>query len=60
MNRDDDQARLTFHYAREEVNALEHLQVGPEHRLLGLMRVEGGGREVLRVWEPTVPGCTSR
>lgn len=47
MNRYDDQARLTFHYAREEANALRHAQVGPEHLLLGLLRAEGGGRGVL-------------
>ncbi|WP_216322513.1 Clp protease N-terminal domain-containing protein [Deinococcus aestuarii] len=47
MNRYDDQARLTFHLAREEANRLGHAQVGPEHLLLGLMRVEGGGRDVL-------------
>lgn len=47
MNRYDDQARLTFHYAREEANVLRHAQVGPEHLLLGLLRAEGGGRDVL-------------
>ncbi|WP_102126004.1 Clp protease N-terminal domain-containing protein [Deinococcus planocerae] len=47
MNRYDDQARLTFHYAREEANALRHAQVGPEHLLLGLLRAEGTGRDVL-------------
>lgn len=47
MNRYDDQARLTFHYAREEANGLRHAQVGPEHLLLGLLRAEGGGRDVL-------------
>ncbi|GMA15219.1 ATP-dependent Clp protease ATP-binding subunit (plasmid) [Deinococcus metallilatus] len=47
MNLYDDAARLTFHYAREEANALGHAQVGPEHLLLGLMRAEGGGRDVL-------------
>ena len=43
MNRYDDQARLTFHYAREEANFMRHAQVGPEHLLLTLLRTEGGG-----------------
>ena len=47
MNRYDDEARLIFHYAREEANNLGQNQVGPEHLLLGLMRGKGGGREVL-------------
>ncbi|ANE42453.1 Clp protease N-terminal domain-containing protein [Deinococcus puniceus] len=47
MNRYDDQARLVFHYAREEGHALGHHQVGPEHLLLGLLRTGGGAREVL-------------
>ena len=47
MNLYDDDARLIFHYAREEANALGHFQVGPEHLLLGMMRGRGGGREVL-------------
>lgn len=47
MNRYDDQARLTFHFAREEANVMRHAQVGPEHLLLGLLRAEGGGRDVL-------------
>ncbi|WP_425148027.1 Clp protease N-terminal domain-containing protein [Deinococcus sp.] len=48
MNRYDDEARLIFHYAREEANHLGHVQVGPEHLLLGMMRGKGGGREILQ------------
>ena len=47
INRYDDETRLAFHYAREEANSLGQNRVEPEHLLLGIMRSEGGGREVL-------------
>jgi ATP-dependent Clp protease ATP-binding subunit ClpC len=47
VNLYDDQARLVFHYAREESQLLGHNQVGPEHLLLGLLRTKGGACDVL-------------
>lgn len=41
MNNYDNRARLVFHFAREEAEALGHRAVEPEHLLLGLLR-EGG------------------
>lgn len=47
MLRYDDRARLVFHFAREEGDRLGHGMIGPEHLLLGLMRVDGTASRVL-------------
>lgn len=48
MHRFDDQARLVFHFAREEALRLGHARVAPEHLLLGILRQDTTTSQVLK------------
>lgn len=48
MNSYETDARLVFHYAREESEALGHVAIDPEHLLLGLLRTNGTANRLLQ------------
>lgn len=47
MNKYDTNARLVFHFAREEAEKLGRFGVDPEHLLLGLLRAGGAANRTL-------------
>jgi ATP-dependent Clp protease ATP-binding subunit ClpA len=47
MNSYEASARLVFHFAREESEALGHVAIDPEHLLLGLLRTNSTANRLL-------------
>ena len=47
MNRYETKARLVFHFAREESEALAHVVLDPEHLLLGVLRTDSTAARLL-------------
>ena len=47
MNNYETKARLVFHFAREESEALAHVVLDPEHLLLGLLRTDSTAARLL-------------
>ena len=50
-----DRVRHGLQYAREEAGLLGHEYVGPEHLLLGLLRVGGRGLAALEALPVSIP-----
>ena len=52
----DDQARLAFHFAREEGESLGQSRISPAHLLVALLRTQGGTSEVLAAQGASLEG----
>ena len=59
MNRYETKARLVFHFAREESEALAHVVLDPEHLLLGLLRTDSTAARLLLNAGVTLNGARS-
>lgn len=59
MNRYETKARLVFHFAREESEALAHVVLDPEHLLLGVLRTDSTAARLLLDAGVTLNGVRS-